>query len=183
MLSEEAKIIYALCTSAHGRRILNVCSSGEDFYKREQPFIWDLLLGPLSENNQLTNLDIKAEPGVDIVADCRHMTEIPESEYDIVLFCSGIEHMRKPEKAVEEIRRILRKDGFAVFSAPGVYPKHKDPIDTMLRFPDKKTWSLFLGDGWEIDDFRATEPEAAKPFYHFDRNVYATIVRCRPRCR
>ena len=180
MLYAEARIIFALCASPHGKTILNVCSSGEAFYKREQPFIWNELLDPLSRDNKLTNLDIKDEPGIDIVSDCRHMPEIGTSTYDMVLFCSGIEHMRKPQKAVTEIQRVLKKDGFAVFSAPGVYPKHKDPIDTMLRFPDKKAWSFFLGSGWEITEFRATEPEAAKPFYHFDRQVYATIVRCRP---
>jgi len=180
VLEKESMEIKKMCRGLKGMRVLNVCSSDEEFYQNRQPYIWKNVMEPLLKENTLVNLDIKLCSGVDIACDCRDMREISDGTYDVVLFCSGIEHMPEPERAIGEIRRVLKKSGFAILSAPGVYPKHEDPIDTMLRLPDRASWEVFLGGHWNILEYRSTRPEPALPFYAFDRKVYATIIKCRP---
>lgn len=166
-----------MCKELRNKKILNVCSSDEDFYKNRQPYIWKNLLKPLKEKNKLINLDLKENKGIDIVADCCNMSIIKDDSYDVVLFNSGIEHINEPKKALAEIKRVLKKEGFAIISAPGVYPKHNDPIDTMLRLPDKKSWKLLLEKEWIILEYKQTKPIKAKPFYNFNSLVYVTLVK------
>lgn len=179
MFQEEARIIREMCKSASNKKILNTCSSGEKFYKVNQPYVWQDLLEPLITTNTIINLDIELSPGVDLVADVCDMHMIEDEAFDIVLFNSGIEHISEPEKACNEIRRVLKRKGIAIFSGPGVYPRHEYPIDNMLRFPTRDSWTAVLKDAWEIVEFRTTEPRAANPVYNFDRLVFASIVKCR----
>lgn len=179
MLKDEPGLILALCAGIRNKKILNVCSADAEFYTKRQPHIWKELMEPLSKENTLVNLDIKNAEGVDIVSDCTDMKVVEDRSYDVVLFCSGIEHLVEPRKALREIERVLQDGGYAIFSAPGVYPKHDDPIDNMLRFPDRTSWETYLEGSWFIDDYRTTHPRPAKAFYQFDQLVYATLVRCR----
>ncbi|MBW2991627.1 class I SAM-dependent methyltransferase [Candidatus Woesearchaeota archaeon] len=178
MMIEESKLIFSLCEDCKNKKILNLCSSDENFYKNIQPHIWNNLLKPLKKNNTLINVDIKKDKGVDIVSDCCDMYMIKDESYDVVLFCSGIEHVNTPEKVISEINRILKMDGFVIFSAPGSFPKHNDPIDNLLRFPDKESWIKFLNNEWEILNYKKTKPIEAKSFYDFNKLVYVTIVKC-----
>jgi len=47
----------------------------------------------------------------------------PES-YDTVVLDQTLEHLRHPWRAVEQIRRILRKDGLCICTSVFVYPLH-----------------------------------------------------------
>lgn len=143
-----------MCKDFNNLNILNVCSSDEIFYRTIQPFIYNNLLKPLKENNNLLNLDIKPAKGVDLVCDCCNMSIIEDKSYDAALFCSGIEHIKYPKKAISEIKRVLKKNGILIISAPGVYPKHDDPIDTLLRFPNKNSWLYFLDPRLKIIDYK-----------------------------
>jgi len=177
MLYEESEIIFNFLIGVEGKKILNVCSSDEVFYKETQPYIWKNILCPLIQNgNQVCDLDIKGGNGVDIVCDCTDMKNVQSDTYDIVLFCSGVEHIIEVEKALSEIKRVMRKDGFMICSAPGVYPRHEDPIDTMLRLPTKESWEKLLGTNWNIGAFKKTKPSPAKSFYKFKKLVYSTII-------
>jgi len=178
MLLEESIIIKDILIKEYNKKILNICSSDMDFYKNIQPYIWvNLMLPLIKRNNILHNLDLKDGEGIDIVSDCSNMHNIDQNTYDIVLFCSGIEHVKDSEQVLKEIYRILKPDGFAIFSAPGVYPKHDDPIDTMLRLPTINSWKKIINKQWEIIDFKKTIPIPAKSSYKFNKLVFATIIK------
>lgn len=180
MFKDEAKIIYRMCKDYEKKKILNICNYNEDFYKIMQPYIWNYLLKPLKEKNEVINLDLKKSKGVDIVVDCCDMEAIEGDSYDVVLFNSGIEHITTPHKVLSEIKRVLKEEGEVIFSAPGVYPYHEDPIDTLLRLPDKKSWENILMNDWKIIEYSETEKRKAKKCYDFDDLVYATIIKCKP---
>ncbi|MCK5707861.1 MAG: methyltransferase domain-containing protein [Candidatus Aureabacteria bacterium] len=182
MLKEEAEIIKSILKDERNRSILNVCSSDEIFWKNHQPYIWNIVMTPLIERgNKIINLDMKSSKGVDIVEDCTNMQSIKNGSYDISLFTSGVEHIIDVNRALSEIHRILKYDGFMICSAPGVYPRHDDPIDTMLRLPNKEDWSNLLDKDWNIIEFIKTKPLPAKPSYKFDKLVFATIIKALPR--
>jgi SAM-dependent methyltransferase len=180
MLKEEAIMIRNTLVFLRGKSVLNVCSSEELFWKEQQPYIWEYVMTPLiARGCALHNLDMKKSKGVDIVADCTDMKCVEDGSYDVVLFTSGVEHIVEVTKALQEIRRVLKCDGFMVCSAPGVYPTHNDPIDTMLRLPTKESWNSLLGNAWEIQGFWTTTPMRADPRYNFNELVFATIVKAR----
>jgi len=181
MLIDEAKIIKDLLGTEENKRILNICSSDETFWKVKQPFIWKKVMQPLLErNNSIINLDMKKSNGVDIIADCTDMQCIKDDSYDIALFTSGVEHIVEVDKALLEIRRILKPGGFMICSAPGIYPEHHDPIDTMLRLPSLEDWKFFLKDSWQISDFLKSSPVPARPDYNFKELVFATVIKTYP---
>lgn len=180
MLVEEAKIIRDLLTAEQQKSVLNVCSSDERSFKMRQPWIWFEVMKPLLDRGCIIhNLDIKHAYGVDIVNDCTNMIDIEDHKYDIVLFFSSIEHIAAPSKALSEIQRVIKNDGLLYASAPGVYPRHNDPIDTMLRLSTCESWKSILGNQWRIELFRKTRPIPAKPSYSFKELVYVTVIRAR----
>ena len=130
----------------------------------------------LQDGNEIHNLDIEPSKGVDIVNDCTNMTDVPDHSYDIVLFNSAVEHIVNVQGALDEIKRVLKPDGTLVASAPGVFPKHDAPIDTLIRLPLLKDWENLLGPDWVIDKFLKTTPIPAKPVYNFPDLVFMTIV-------
>lgn len=177
MVPEEAKIVFALLEDVSDAKILNLCSGGEHFWRKQQPYIWSDLLLPLKQNgNRITNLDFCELTGVDIVDDCTNMVDVADSTFDIVLFNSAVEHILDPHAALSEIRRVIKPDGKLIASAPGVFPKHDAPVDTLLRLPELGDWINLLGSGWIVDDFRRTMRRKPRPLYRFDGLVFTTVV-------
>lgn len=177
MLIEEAQIIGNLLVNIRDCLVLNVCSSDEKFYREIQPHIWEFVIRPLkTRGNRVINLDLKSGSGIDIVNDCCDMKDVTDKDIDVVLFFSGVEHILKPQNAIGEIYRVLKNDGLLFASAPGVYPRHNDPVDTMLRLPGKSDWEKLLGDKWSIVGFDKTRPIPAKKSYNFPGLVFATII-------
>ena len=52
----------------------------------------------------------------------------PDS-FDCVFAMSLLEHLFEPQNMLNESRRILKKDGILIFSAPFIYQYHRDPYD------------------------------------------------------
>jgi SAM-dependent methyltransferase len=175
---EEAKVIAGMSAEVRGKKILNVCSSDEYFYKTLKPHIWELVIKPLMDRgNKVINLDIKDSPGVDIVGDCRDMKGVEDNSLDVVLFFSGMEHLLNPAKVLLEIHRVLKNDGLLFASVPGVFPYHADPIDNGIRLPDRESWERILGAQWEILEFQKTKETAAHVNYNFHQPVFATVIK------
>jgi ubiquinone/menaquinone biosynthesis C-methylase UbiE len=53
-----------------------------------------------------------------LLGDCENMKEIPSSSVDFVVFTETLEHIPNPEKALDEIRRVLKVGGKAVITVP-----------------------------------------------------------------
>lgn len=101
--------------------ILNVGSSsntilGSQFFKI------------LSENANIINLDIQASEKVDIVADAMNMP-IENDSYDLVICQATLEHISSPVKALREIHRVLKNNGYFYCTIPFLQGFHADPYD------------------------------------------------------
>jgi SAM-dependent methyltransferase len=72
------------------------------------------------------------------------VTAIPlaSSSCDCVLCTEVIEHLTHPTKCVEEMHRILAKDGVAFVSVPFLFPIHADPYD-FQRYTEDGLRQLF----------------------------------------
>lgn len=52
-----------------------------------------------------------------------------DGSFDTVLLLQVIEHLKKPEIALIETYRILKKNGIVIISVPFMYPLHDEPND------------------------------------------------------
>jgi len=73
--------------------------------------------------------DVRAGPGVDIVADVQDMPEIPSESADCVLLVSVLQHVPLPQKAIDEAFRVLRPGGILYVNLPFIWFYHRDPED------------------------------------------------------
>jgi SAM-dependent methyltransferase len=90
---------------------------------------WNLYIGGGgTQTPGYVNIDLFPLPGVDVVADAHHLPFrcdlFSRVECDAVL-----EHVRKPDAVVDEIRRVLAPGGFVHLVAPFCHPFHEYPED------------------------------------------------------
>lgn len=74
----------------------------------------------------------------DIFADAHHLP-IADNSVDAVACFEVMEHLSDPDRALSEIRRVLKPGGMAVLSMPFLYPIHDAPYD----------FQRWTGHGWE----------------------------------
>lgn len=92
-----------------------------------------LNIGSLSKNLQslhkgIKNLDICHYPNIDYVAD---VCDLPfqDRTIDMIIFKNVLEHVKNPSKALNEISRVLKKDGILYVKIPFLQPFHAVPDD------------------------------------------------------
>ena len=129
--------------------LLNLGSSTEDYRCIHQPFINELIFSPLiSKGVRVTHLDIKEEPGVDVVGDLldeEFKLELQSYQFRTILCCNLLEHVTDRESVVTSLLNIVADRGFIIVTVPMLYPKHMDPIDTMYRPSPDELADLFVG--------------------------------------
>ncbi len=76
----------------------------------------------------VTNVDIAAYEGVDLVAD---ITVLPHTDAAVsrIICDQTLEHVLNPEQVVREMYRVLQPGGYAYVSTPFMYPFHASPSD------------------------------------------------------
>jgi SAM-dependent methyltransferase len=112
------KVALALEKNVHGR-VLEAGAGGSPF---------SAILRDLSE--ELVTLDIEDRYGdIDLVADIHEMTEVESDSFDVVVCTQVLEHLKDPQRALQEIRRVLHDDGVAIVSAPHLSMIHEAPND------------------------------------------------------
>lgn len=86
-----------------------------------------------------TAIDMVANPAKEV--EMADITNIPFSNetYDSVICIEVLEYVRTPERAVEEIARVLKPGGVAVVSVPFMYRTHDD----VLRYTNTYLEDLF----------------------------------------
>src|SRR6267143_3443586 len=92
--------------------------------------------GSPPEDAKVLCVDMQEGPGVDIVADAHDLHMVPNDAADLVTSVSVLEHVRHPERVMQEIYRILRPGGIVYINVPFVFPFHADP-DDFYRFSYK----------------------------------------------
>jgi SAM-dependent methyltransferase len=76
-----------------------------------------------------TSIDIDAARRPDIIGDVVHMSAFADLSVDVVICVEVLEHVSHPQKAVDEIFRILRPGGVVIGSTPFLLGLHEQPRD------------------------------------------------------
>jgi len=103
-------------------------------------------LSPYSKyipHTKYLRLDIDEKSSPDICCDIGNVKW--ESDYfDTVLATEVLEHLLEPQKAVDEIKRLLKPGGICILSTRFMYPYHPDPVDC-YRFTQDSLKFIFKG--------------------------------------
>ncbi|WP_306150739.1 class I SAM-dependent methyltransferase [Roseovarius sp. MMSF_3281] len=76
-----------------------------------------------------TGMDFQDGENVDVVADLHAMPQDWTGRYSGVLCSEVMEHVKYPDIALAEIKRVLRPGGVAVFTTLTAFPLHGYPED------------------------------------------------------
>ena len=90
---------------------------------------WNLYIGGAGRAvDGYVNLDLFAVPGVDVAADA-HELPFRDGLFQRVECDAVLEHVRRPERVVEEMRRVLAPGGYLHLVTPFCHPFHEYPKD------------------------------------------------------
>ncbi len=76
----------------------------------------------------LVNVDIVPGPTIDVCASVEHLP-FPDEIFDLVVSQELLEHVRDPFRAMQEMRRVLRKGGVIYCQVPFIIGYHPGPTD------------------------------------------------------
>ena len=142
MLYEEAKFIGKVMHALDPNDVfplLNLGSSSDELAKQRQPWIDEYIFSKARASNlKVVNVDLKANPGVDIVRDVTDpafLEELKTMGFKSIICSNMLEHVPTDsvERICESLQQIIPKDGYLFISGPYKFPYHPDPIDTMFR--------------------------------------------------
>ena len=91
-------------------------------------------------------LDIDKTKEPDIAGDTHYLPLIDES-FDVVLCTEVLEHLKEPQKAIDDMRRVLKKGGKLILTTPFIFPLHDTPSD---YFRYTKYGLRYLLRDWDI---------------------------------
>ena len=74
------------------------------------------------------SLDIRPGPGVQIVGDAQALG-IGDGRFDVVLCTEVLEHLPEPQKAIDEMFRVLKPGGELLLTTRFLFPIHDAPHD------------------------------------------------------
>jgi SAM-dependent methyltransferase len=84
----------------------------------------------LNKVNRYDTIDVERRvPDVKFLGDIHNMDVLKDKSYDTAVCLEVLEHVQNPFKALEEIYRILRKDGYLILSVPHLSRLHEEPHD------------------------------------------------------
>jgi SAM-dependent methyltransferase len=75
-------------------------------------------------------------PCIDILCDITNMKPIPDESIGLVLNCESLEHIQNPQKAIDEIHRVLRPNGLLTLTTVMHFKIHRAPKDYWRFTPD-----------------------------------------------
>lgn len=106
--------------------------------------------GPLAERVKrlrgcrVLTLDIDPARGPDVVADVAELKDFADASFDAVFLLEVLEHVAEPQRALDELRRVLAPGGALVLSTPFVFEIHEAPHD-YYRFTEHGLRHLLRG--------------------------------------
>lgn len=74
-------------------------------------------------------IDVEAGEGVDFVGDAHDLSHFKDGEFVCVLCTEVLEHLHTPQKALDEMRRVLKPDGKLILTTRFIFPLHNIPGD------------------------------------------------------
>lgn len=93
-------------------------------------------------------LDIRPDSGADIIGS---VVSIPleDNNVDSVISTQVLEHVKNPQKAVEEFYRVLKSGGYCLVTVPQLNELHEEPHD-YFRFTKFGLEEIFSNAGFKI---------------------------------
>lgn len=79
--------------------------------------------------------------GVTFTSDVANMVQIKDESYDYIICSHVLEHVQDDRKAMREIRRVMKKDGFCLFLVP--IWLDKEHIDEAWGLSEDENWRRF----------------------------------------
>jgi len=100
----------------------------------EHPNAIALNLGSGNSNlsDQVCNIDLMPYPNVDMACDCDHLP-IRDNSVDLIISIAVLEHVRNPERAIKEMKRVLKPGGKIFCCIPFIQGFHASPYDFSRR--------------------------------------------------
>jgi SAM-dependent methyltransferase len=138
--------------------VLDIGSQNLAFRTLQQPWVEQHIHAPIrARGARITNLDVQDADGVDVVADLTDPGFDPKTvgRFDLVLCCNLLEHVTDRLQTVRHVRALIADGGYLAVTAPGKFPYHEDPIDTMYRPSPRQL----------ISDVRLVDPEVSAVDY------------------
>ncbi len=102
----------------------NVLNVGSGSFTLLGSKFWDIFSGEYN----LINLDLFPGENVDVVADAENMP-FDNGTFDLVVCQAVLEHVQNPKNIVNEINRVLKKQGLFYCTVPFLQGYHADPYD------------------------------------------------------
>lgn len=93
-------------------------------------------------------LDIDPASGADHVGPVER-TGLPDAAFDLIVCTQVLEHVRHPDEALRELRRLLKPGAHLVLALPHVWPYHPCPHD-FWRFTQEGLVEVVQGGGLEV---------------------------------
>jgi SAM-dependent methyltransferase len=92
-------------------------------------------LRQLFPNMKYVGCDMREGLGVDMILNL-HNIELPSESVGTVICLDTLEHVEYPYKAMEEIHRIIRPNGFVIITSVMNFPIHDYPYDYWRFTPE-----------------------------------------------
>jgi SAM-dependent methyltransferase len=74
-------------------------------------------------------IDSEAGEGIDIVGDAHELFMFKDGEFERVLCTEVLEHLHTPQRAIDEMRRVLIPGGKLILTTRFIFPLHNIPGD------------------------------------------------------
>lgn len=126
--------------------VANIGSSTDHFRKVVQPHIHDNIIDTLLASGwNVINVDMKKEPGVDLVADVtKENFAGPFKDRFALTICTNLlEHVEDIKLVTKNLVAITRSGGHLLITVPYKYKLHYDPIDNGFRPTPQQIVDLF----------------------------------------
>lgn len=92
-------------------------------------------LRPFFPGKKYVGADMRQGPGVDVLLNL-HNVKLPDESVGSVLILDTLEHVEFVHKAMNEIHRILKRNGIVVISSVMNFPIHDYPFDYWRFTPE-----------------------------------------------
>lgn len=124
--------------------IVNYVKWATEHFPYEEPILdtcagWEPnLYQPLFPGKKYIKQDIQDfnPPCIDVICDVADMKPIPDESIGLVLNLESLEHLPYPQKAIDEIYRVLRPNGLLILTTVMHFKIHRAPKDYWRFTPD-----------------------------------------------
>lgn len=126
--------------------VANIGSSTDHFRRVIQPHIHHNIIDTLlSTGWKVINVDMKKEPGVDLVADVtkENFAEPFKERFALTICTNLLEHVEDIKLVTKNLVAITRSGGHLLITVPYKYKIHYDPIDNGFRPTPQQIVDLF----------------------------------------